>query len=124
MKKRNFTPIIVSAVLIPLAGILMIGIYGLHSYTARTPVLTPAENVTVRTDSEIGINELCSISNAVSARIVGAEVTAGNIETVMISADGQTLSAEGGTGRMTVTVSATGSNAESRDIQVNVTVTE
>lgn len=124
MKIKKFTIIIVSAVLIPLAGILLIGIYGIHSYISKTPVLTPAENVSIKADSSIDITRLCSIAKASSARISYAKSVEGSFELISISEDGQSLTTKGGTGKILVTVSATGSNAESREAEITITVTD
>lgn len=124
MKNRKFTVAIVLAALIPIIGIFAIGAYGVSSYLSRVPTLTPRENVTIKTDSSVSIEQLCDIERDKSKRIVSAVWPDGTSEGAMISADGQSLTTGNRTGLLIVSIDAIGESHESRSADVIITVTE
>ena len=124
MKKRKFTVAIVLAVMIPVIGIFAIGIYGVSSYLNKIPTLTPKENVTVKTDSSISIEQICDFEKDVGKRISSAVWEDGTSEGAEISEDGQSIKTADKTGKLTISIYVTGANHESRSADVTITVTK
>lgn len=124
MKKRKLAAAIVLAVMIPVIGIFAIGAYGVSSYIRKTPIVTPRENVTIKTDSSISIEELCHIDRDTSRRMISAVWEDGTVGGAEISEDRLSLKTGEKTGKLTISITAVGANHESRSADVIVTVTE
>ena len=110
-----------------LAVIVLTGIYliiGLKQYMDENPQITPYENVVCKAGETLSIEQLVKIEVAKEVKILGISEDTREDTDAKVTDDKQAVYAGSQQGNFQVSVLATGSNHESREVQVQVTVEE
>ncbi|MBR4345388.1 MAG: hypothetical protein IKP75_00400 [Oscillospiraceae bacterium] len=120
MKKAIKTVLIILAVLMAVGAAVII--YGVTDYMNRVPVITPYENITVNTGETLTIDRLAKVEKAVQMSIY--QTSEGLPGDAAIAPDNLSIYVGEEPCTIKVYVSATGSNSESREEAVVITVTD
>lgn len=125
MEKKK--KIVLSIAIAILAVIVLTGIYliiGLKQYMDENPQITPYENVVCQAGETLSIEQLVKIEVAKEVKILGMSEDTREDTDAKVTEDKQAVYAGSQPGSFQVSVMATGSNHESREVQVQVTVEE
>lgn len=123
-KKKNTGRNIAIAIL---AVIVLTGIYliiGLKRYMDENPRITPYENVVCQVGETLSIEQMAKIEVAKEVKILVISEDTREDTDAKITEDKQAVYVGSQPGNFQVSVLATGSNHESREVQVQVTVEE
>lgn len=123
-KKKNTGRNIAIAFLVVIA---LTGIYlvvGLKRYMDENPQITPYENVVCQVGETLSIEQLAKIEVAKEVKILEISEDTREDTDAKVTEDKQAVYVGSQPGNFQVSVLATGSNHESREVQVQVTVEE
>lgn len=119
---RNIAIIMIIVVIALLTVVYLL--FGLKRYMDANPQITPYENVTCRVGETLSIEKLVKIEKVKEAKILGISEDTREQTDAKITEDKQAVYAGSQPGTFQVSVMATGSNHESREAQIYVTVEE
>lgn len=121
-KKKNTGRNIAIAILVVIA---LTGIYlvvGLKQYMNQNPRITPYENVVCQAGETLSVEQLAEIEVAKDVKILGISEDTREDTDAKVTEDRQAVYVGSQPGSFQVSVLATGSNHESSEVQVQVTV--
>lgn len=123
-KKKNAGRNIAIAflVIIALTGIYLV--VGLKQYMDQNPQITPYENVVCQAGETLSVEQLVEIEVAKDVKILGISEDTREDTDAKVTEDRQAVYVGSQPGSFQVSVLATGSNHESSEVQVQVTVEE
>lgn len=119
---RNIAIIMIIVVIALLTVVYLL--FGLKRFMDANPQITPYENVSCRVGETLSIEELVKIEKAKEVKILGISEDTREQTDAKITEDKQAVYVGSQPGTFQVSVMATGSNHESCEAQIYVTVEE
>lgn len=120
-KTRRNVAIVILGVIVLTAVYLAVG---LKNYLDQSPRITPYENVVSHVGETLTIEQLAKIEQGKEVRILGISEDTREHTDAKVTEDKQAVYVGSQPGTFQVQIMATGSNHESRDAQIYVTVEE